>query len=268
MKWVVRILIVLVVLVAGFVGSSYWWLDGAAKKAIEVAGADAMGVTVTLDKIRIGVLSGSATLSEFNIANPPGYEKPYFFDLKGGHTEVNIKSVMEDVIEIPTVELDGLTMYIEPGKGGKYNYETILENVEKYTQSDAPKDESGKLIKIKRLAIKDVKVYYKTKIFVTTPVHVDEIVMTDVGSDGSGVDMGELISIIMAGALKGVANELPGALGDGIKAGVGALGDLGGVAVEAVGDAAKKGLEEAGQGVKKAGEGIGKGIKKLIPGGD
>lgn len=266
MKWVVRILIVLVVLIGGFIGSSYWWLDGAAKKAIEVAGADAMGVTVTLDKINIGILRGGATLQDLNIANPPGCEKPFFFDLRGGDTEVSIGTVMEDVIEIPKVELEGLTMYIEPDKSGKYNYETILANVETYTKSDAPKDDSEKLIKIKRLAIKDIKVYYKTKIFVTTPVHIDEIVMTDLGSDGSGVDMGELISIILAGALKGVASELPGAIGDGIKAGVDALGEVGGVAVKAIDDATKKGVEEAGKGVKKLGDEATKGVKKLLGG--
>jgi len=36
-KWIVRILVVFVVLVAGFLVSSFWWLDGAAKSAIESA---------------------------------------------------------------------------------------------------------------------------------------------------------------------------------------------------------------------------------------
>lgn len=268
MKWIIRILIVLVVLIAGFLASSYWWLDGAARKAIEVAGSDAMGTTVTLDKIRIGVLRGSASLSEFNIANPAGYEKPFFFDLKSGATEVNLRTVMEDTIEIPKVELSGLTMYLEPGPGGKYNYETILENVEKYTKSEEPKEESETLIKIKRIEVRDIKVYYKTKVFITTPVHVDEIILNDVGSDGSGVDMGELISIILAGTLRGIADELPGAIGNGIKAGVGKLGEIGGVAVDALGDAASKGLKAAGTGVKKVGEGATKGVKKLFGGGD
>jgi uncharacterized protein involved in outer membrane biogenesis len=267
-KWIIRILVILVVLIGGFLVSSYWWLDGAAKKAIEVAGSDAMGTTVTLDKISIGVLKGSASLKKFHIANPEGYEKPFFFDLQEGATEVDLGTVMKETIEIPSIELSGLTMYLEPGPGGKYNYEKILDNVEKYTKSDTPKEESEKQIKIKRIAIRDIKVYYKTKVFVTTPVHVKEIVLNDVGSDGSGVDMGELISIILAGTLRGIADELPGAIGNGIKAGVGKLGEIGGVAAKAVVDVAGKGVEKVGEGVEKVGEGAAKGIKKLLGGGD
>jgi len=264
-KWIVRILVVFVVLVAGFLVSSFWWLDGAAKSAIESAGSEAMGTTVKLKSIDIGVLGGTASLEGFNIANPGGggYEKPFFFDLQSGTTEVTLKSVMEDTIEIPKIELTGITMYLEPGKGGKYNYKQILENIEEYTKSDKPKDDAKeKKIVVKRLELRDIKVYYKTKVFVQAPVHVDEIVMNDVGSEGAGVDVGELISIILAGTLKGTADLLPGAIGNGVKAGLGALGDVGGVAVDAV----TKGVEAVGDTAKKGVESVGKGVKKLLGG--
>ena len=269
MKWVVRILVVLVVLIGGFIGSSYWWLDGAARQLIEEQGSDALGVTLTLEKLSIGVLKGTAVLGNLNIANPPGCEKPFFFDLGEGSTEVNLKSVMDDEIHIPSVELSGLTMYIEPvkGGGGKYNYDVLLEHIEKYTKTDEakPKDESEKTVVIKKLVIKDIKVYYKTKMFIQAPVHVAEIVMNDLGSDGRGVDMGELISIILSGTLSGIANELPGAIGDGIKTGLKGLGDIGGVAVGALGDVGKGTLDAAGKGIEKGTEDVKKGIEKLNP---
>jgi hypothetical protein len=153
-------------------------------------------------------------------------------------------------------------MYIEPvkGGGGKYNYDVLLENIDKYTKSEEakPKDESEKTVVIEKLVIKDIKVYYKTKVFVTAPVHIDVIEMNNIGSDGRGVDMGELISIVLSGTLKGIANDLPGAIGDGIKAGVGKLGDIGGVAVNALGDVGKKSLDAAGDAAKK-------GLEKLNP---
>jgi len=261
MKWVIRILVVLIVLIGGFIGSSYWWLDGTARKLVEQEGSDALGVTVELKKLSIGVFKGTATLGELNIANPPGCEKPYFFDLKEGSTAINLGSVMEDEIKIPSVELTGLTMYIEPvkGGGGKYNYDLLLESIEKYSDvEDAkPAEKNEKTVVIEKLVIRDIKVYYKTKVFVTAPVHVDEIVMNDIGSDGRGVDMGELMSIILSGTLSGIANELPGAIGNGIKAGVGKLSDIGGVAVGGLSNAASKSVE-------KAGEDVNKGIKKLF----
>jgi len=249
MKWVVRIIVLLVVLIGGGIGSSYWWLDGAARKLIEQEGSDALGVTLELKKLSIGVLKGTATLGELKIANPPGCQKPLFFDLNEGHTEINIRTVMEDEIHIPTLELSGLTVYLEPvkGGGGKYNYDVLLANIDKYTTSEEIKSEEGgdKTIVIKKLLIKDIKVYYKTTAFITAPVHIEVIEMDDVGSDGRGVDMGELISIIISGTLKGIANDLPAVLGDGIKAGVGKIGDIGGVAVDELSKATTSGLKKA-----------------------
>jgi len=260
MKWVVRILVVLVLLVGGFIGSSYWWLDGTARKLIEQEGSDALGVTLTLDKLSIGILKGTAAIGELNIANPPNCEKPFFFDLTEGSTEVNLKSVMDPEIHIPTLELSGLTMYLEPvkGGGGKYNYDVLLENIDKYTKTEEakPEDSSEKTVVIKKLLITDIKVYYKTKVgFITAPVHIEKIEMDNVGSDGRGVDMGELISIIISGTLKGIANDLPAALGNGIKAGVKQIGDIGGVAVKNLGDAATKKIDEE----------VKKGLDKLNP---
>jgi len=242
-KIVIWIVVALVVLVGGVAGSSYWWLDGAARKLVEQEGSDALGVTVTLDKLRIGVLKGEASLGKLRVANPPGCEKPFFFELDGGSTALNLATVMEHEIVMKSLELSGLVMHIEPVKGtDKYNYDVILEHAKKYgeSQEDKPQDDSEKKLVIERLVIRDIKVYYKTKVFVTTPSHINEIVMTDIGRDGGGVDMGELTSMIIAGTLKGVATELPSAIGDGLLQGLAGAGDLGKVGAKAVGDGLKK----------------------------
>ena len=49
---------------------------------------------------------------------------------------------MEDEIHIPALALSGLTMYLEPvkGGGGKYNYDVVFENIEKYGRGDGLPD--------------------------------------------------------------------------------------------------------------------------------
>jgi hypothetical protein len=255
----VRILIVLVVLIGGFFVSSYWWLDGAARKAIEVAGAEAMGVTVELDSINIGILRGEAKLAKLNIANPPDYKKPYFFDLAEGNAAVKLRTVTEETIEIPKIELVGITMYLEPDSSGKYNYERILENIEKFskTEEETPTESETKIV-VRHLELREIKVYYKLKNlnFIETPVLIDEpIILKNVGEEGSEVDMEELMSIIISGALRGVASKMPEIIGKGIQAGVSKLGDIGvqaaEAATEAAVDAAKKTTEEIGKSMKK-----------------
>ncbi|MEM8885514.1 MAG: hypothetical protein AAGD14_15725 [Planctomycetota bacterium] len=263
MKTLLKLVLFIVVLLAIAIGSSFWWLDGVAKKVIEEEGGNALGTQVKLEKLSIGILGGTAELGGLRIDNPSGYEKPFLFDLASGSTAVSLGTVMDQEIKIPTLELSGLTMYLEPNKSGKYNYQQILENIEKYgnkEKKETPEQTaSEKTVVIERLVIRDVKVYYKTKAFITTPVHVKEIVKENIGSDGRGVDLGELISIILTGALNGVANELPGAISSGIKSGLKGLGDVGGVAVEG----ASKAIEDVS---KKAGDEINKGVKKLFGG--
>ncbi|MHC4939400.1 MAG: hypothetical protein ACYTHK_10555 [Planctomycetota bacterium] len=256
MRWIFRIFILLVVLIGGFFLSSYWWLDGAAKKAIEVAGAEAMGVTVELDSINIGILRGEARLKKLHVANPPGYKKDFFFDLKEGDAGVKLRTVTEETIEIPKIELVGITMNIEPDDASKYNYERILENIEKFSRKqETPEEEaSEKKIVVRELILRDIQVYYRLKglNFIEAPVLITEpIVMRNIGEEGSEVDMEELMSIIITGALKGIASRMPEVIGNGIKAGIGKLGDVGKVALEATGDAMKHAAEKTGKEIKK-----------------
>ena len=57
MKWAIRIVVVLIVLIGGFIGSSYWWLDGTARKLIEQEGSDALGVTISDTALLLHTLS-------------------------------------------------------------------------------------------------------------------------------------------------------------------------------------------------------------------
>jgi hypothetical protein len=218
--------------IAGFVlvlltfGTSYFWIDPAVSKAVEVAGADAVGTTVTLGKVTLDVFNGAVDLSELRIDNPPGFEKPYFFDMKKAQARVRLSTVLENEIVLPEVILEGLTLYLEPNDDGDYNHEIILANIEKYTAAgEAEAEASGDItVRIERLVMRDIKVYYKTKVFVNAPVHLKEKVLTDVGSDGEGVTIGQVLSIVIMGALTGTAKELPSAIGKGIWNGTKAIG--------------------------------------------
>ena len=206
-------------------------------------------------KIHIGIVTGTATLEDLNIANPPNYQKPYFFDLSNGTATVSLKTIMEETIEIDSIELTGITMYLEPGKGGTYNYEQILENIEKYSerQETEPAPESKTKVIVRHLALRDLKVYYKLKglNFIEAPVEIPEIVMKNIGEEGSEVDMEKLMSIIITGALRGIASRMPQIIGAGIKAGIGELGEIGKVAGQAALDAAKSAGKELDKGIKK-----------------
>ncbi|MHC4954303.1 MAG: hypothetical protein ACYTGZ_10465 [Planctomycetota bacterium] len=255
------IFVVLVLCGAGFVASSYWWLDDAAKRAIEVHGSDALGVTVEVDSIRIGVLRGNAQLTTLKVANPPGCQRDKLFTLGTGEIDVTIGSLMEDTIVIPRIELDSLDVNLEPVQKGKYNSEVILENVAKSLESvDERKDDTEKHVRVEYLVIRNIRVHYKTKMWVAVPVLIDKIEMRDIGTKDGGVNMEELSSIITAGIFTGIwqegAGKLPREIIEGLGKGLKAIGGAALEGVKFVGSAAKGGVEAVGEGLKSVGKGL------------
>ena len=98
------------------------------------------------------------------------------------------------------IELVGITMYLEPDSSGKYNYERILENIEKFskTEEETPTESETKSV-VRHLELREIKVYYKLKNlnFIETPVGApveraeievrpDETVVLDIGTQSQG----------------------------------------------------------------------------------
>ena len=220
MKTILKIVLVLVLLLIIVVATIPLWISPAAKAAVEKGGTQAMGVKTTLAELDIGLFSGTCDLAGLNIANPEGFETPHFMDLGSGAVAVDIQSLQGDLIEIPKFELTGLDMNLEKGSG-QANYEKIMENLQKLsTGEEKPKEkEPGKKFVIREIVIKDVKVTAKM-VGVTVPMKIDEMRLENVGSEGEGVDMKELIALIVSGVLKGVAEEGRGVLPEGISKGL------------------------------------------------
>ena len=105
MKWIIRIVIVLmlVVMVLGVVG--YVMLDKLTKKGIERGGTYAMGVETKLDGIHIGLLSGSVSMNGLSVANPEGFKADHFMSLREGNVDVALTSLMGDKVEVALIKL-------------------------------------------------------------------------------------------------------------------------------------------------------------------
>jgi len=238
--WLIGIPVLLIVI---FAVSIPLWIDGAARKAIELGGTETLKVATTVDGIRLGLLEGTCRIEGLEVANPEGFKHPYFIRLGEGTVAVSIGTVFDDKIVLPKLVFDSLSMNLER-VGTKTNYETILDNIEE-TVGEA--DESGgKKIVIEELVIRNVKVIYNVSLIGVikpgVPLHVDEIRMTNVGADGEGVSMGQMIGIVITGVLKGVGKAGTGILPDDVTGGI------------------SKGVK----GVGKAGTGLLKGIGGLF----
>lgn len=275
-------LIVLLVLVA------FLMIDSVAKAGIERGSTYALGVLTTLNSADVQVFGGEFAMNGLTVSNPDGFSTPHFLALGSGGVSVDFGTLRSDVVTLPTLTLDGISVYLQRADG-KTNYGTIMENLKKFESgdppSDEPKPEGGKKFAIDRVLITDVTVNIDlapvpgglselTKMEVKVP----QIELTGLGKgDTKPMELAQVTATIVKAILAAVAQnagQLPGDLGAQLQNGLAQLQSLDALGVELEAAAGKIIEDVQGQiddaindGIKDIGDQIGDGLDGIMPGG-
>jgi hypothetical protein len=137
MKWIKRLLVVIVILIAGGVLAGYLLIDGIVKSVVEKQGTEQLKVPTTLGGVSLGLIHGTVDLDSLAIGSPSGFTAPQMFSV--GKFAVDIGGVMrlrDEPIHISTVTIDQPTLVIEQN-GGKLNFRELMNNL---PSSNQPKD--------------------------------------------------------------------------------------------------------------------------------
>lgn len=115
MKKLLGVLLVLLLVIGG----AAWYftsfkLDGMIQGAIEQAGRDTLGTSVSVGNVHTDLKNGALTISNITVANPPGYKNQTAFTLNNIEAAIDygtrdIKRVIIDKPEIVVEELNGNT---------------------------------------------------------------------------------------------------------------------------------------------------------------
>jgi hypothetical protein len=271
------LLLVIIVLVVAFV-----FIDSIAKTGIEKGATFALGVNTTLDKASVGILSGQFSMNGLKVDNPKGFDGK-FLDLGKGGVAVSLASLTSDTVVLPKLDLADMQLDLARNSSGA-NYKIIMDNLQRLESGSKPSEPAtsgGKKFKISEISITNVNVHLDlvggpgglTKL----DVPIQEIKLTNVGSDGSGVDMSKLTSIILEAVLKAAVdkggNLIPSDIAGELQNGLSRLSGLSNVGVEAVGKLGEKATKLGGQIEKDLQKGVGgsadqlkKGLGDLMPG--
>ncbi|MDZ4829527.1 MAG: AsmA family protein [Phycisphaerae bacterium] len=268
---IVKLGVVVVVLAVAAVFAGVYYLDRLAKGAIEGAGTKVLGVNTTVDSVSIGLMSGDAGLRGLSIANPTGYASPEFLKLSTGEVQVTPKSLLENVVRIPKIELSNLSLTFDEKGDGDSNVKAILANAKRFAGSSEGKSEdAGKKFVIDELTITNITVVAHVQGLPLSDegitVVVPKVQLKDIGSGGSDpVGLNQLSGLVVSAVLQAVLDashgQLPAIFVQGITSG---LGDLGGVFTKGVGSIGVdlgKGLEGLGGDL---GKGLGKGVTESL----
>ena len=231
------VLLVVLILIVSVVIIIDLFADRAVKMGIEAAATKTLNVGVNIDDLDLSIIGGKLALQNLIIKNPPGYQHDRLLELRKAKIEVNVKSLLSDVINIKEIRLDGMEVTIEQRGVSSNNLQDVIAAIPK---SQETKDEpSGKKLHIDNLEISNVTVKVK---LLPVPGKIDTmtfelspIKMADLGSDNK-MDTAELTSRILLAIASGVAEQgigvLPKNMVDAIQSTLGKTIDIGKAASE------------------------------------
>lgn len=233
----VKVVLVLVVLVVIAIAAAFFYIDSIAKRAVEYAGTRVLGVPTTVDSMKIGVLTTSGSMHGLSVANPSGYADAKFMGLGEGALALDARSLMSDVVRVPTIRLSDLSLALEQKGLSESNARTILD----YVKTSLPKgggsttggSSGGRKFVIDELLITNITITAKSSgLPILQPnvnLKVPQIKLVSLGSGGKdpiGLDQltAIVIDAVMKAALEAGAGQLPQQLVDGIFGGLAGLG--------------------------------------------
>ncbi len=240
--WFVILGLAVLAVAAVFVAAAF--LDKIVKTGVETVGPKIVKVSIKLDEVHIGLLTGAASVKGLVIGNPDGYKTPNAISVGTTSIAVDPLTILSDKIVVHSIAVQSPEITFEGGLGGN-NLSTIMDNVNSGGKGGATASAGAapakppKKIEVDDFLITGAKVHVSLtglggkEMMLPLP----DIHLTDLGKGPDGIDATDLtrrvLGAITAATLKAVASDatdvgksvqnLGGAGVDKIKQGIGGL---------------------------------------------
>lgn len=217
MKLLAKVFGGLILVVVIVLGASVYYLDNIIKEAVVRVTPEVTGTATELDSVHLSLLGGSASLKGLTIGNPQGFQDPNAFSLGAIEVELDINSLMSDVIHIRSILIAAPQIAYESGDAGD-NLQTLLSNISENMGSsdsndeEATASESTKKLIIDRFLLTDAAISVRHSLL-SEPLSVglDSLELTDIGRDSNGATpeqaASEIIKQISSAAIKAVSSS-------------------------------------------------------------
>ncbi|WIO74618.1 hypothetical protein QP938_01590 [Porticoccaceae bacterium LTM1] len=218
MKWILRLLAGVVVVIVAAVIISLAYVDRVVKEAVETLGPEFTQTEVTLGGVSLSFLSGSAGLSDLAVANPNGFSDAKAFSLGEVQVDLDIGSILSDTILVERVLVRAPEITFEQTAKGS-NLKALQRNIESAVgpgssqPAETQSTEPGKKLIIRDLKVADGQIHYTNSLMAgkTTTVTLPEIHLTGIGEKSNGASASEVIQQLLSSinkeAIKAVANS-------------------------------------------------------------
>ncbi len=184
--------------------------DRAVKMGIETAATKTLKVSVTVDNVDLSIMAGKLALQNLVIKNPPGYQHSDLLKLRDAVIQVDVGSLLGDVVNIKEIKLDGAEVTIEQRSISGNNLQDVIKGIPKTSTGGGESQPAGKKLHIDNLELSNITV--KVKMLPvpgkadTVTLKLAPIKMTDLGGDNK-LDIAALSSKVLLAIAQGVAEQ-------------------------------------------------------------
>lgn len=236
-------------------------LDTIVEHGVETIGPKLTKTSIGLDKVTIGLLSGSGEVDGLVVGTPADFKAEY--TMKVAHTHLALKpaSLLSDKIVIDRIVVESPEIILEGGLKDN-NLTALQKNVTEAAggggaAAPAGAEPSGqqKKLQVNHFELTGAKVHLRLSMLAGKNVTITapDVMLKDLGTGPEGITAGEL-----------VRRAVDAMTADILTAATKAVGDLGKEAVDAAGKAAAGAAEAAGSETKEALDKTTSGIKNLF----
>ncbi len=173
------------------------------KKAVNTYGPDITQTDVRLETVDVSLFKGEATLVDFLLGNPKGFDTPNAMTVQSVHVNIDEKSITKDPVVIETIEVISPQITYEL-KGKTDNFRALLNNIKERTGAkEAPEpaeptpdqeEKPAKKILIREFILTDGTVNLAASVFKekSITVNLPDMYLTDIGGKDEGASPAEV----------------------------------------------------------------------------
>jgi len=176
--------------------------DRAVRVGIESSATKTLNVGVSVSNVDLSIMAGKLALQNLLINNPPGYRHDKLLQLKNAEIEIDVKSLLSDVVNIREIKLDGVNVVLEQRGVSSNNLQDVITSIR-----STSKEGEGKSLRVDNLEMSNITVQMKllpdTAQDDTITLELSPIRMTNLGRDNK-MDMADLSGEIVLA----IANRL------------------------------------------------------------
>lgn len=136
MKWLIRILVVLLLLVGAALWFAWTQLDNVAKYGIEQGTPPVVKTSVLVEKVKLSPFSGSGIVEGLTIGNPEGFKGPHALRIGKTEVAVDTNSVRNDKVVIQYIRITDPEINLEGGLTGT-NLKHIADNAKDFVSQQS-----------------------------------------------------------------------------------------------------------------------------------